>query len=301
MASASSVPVGLTEGAVRVQPVVLFTICDAYVRRNAGQRRVIGALLGAVSEGVVEVRSAYAVPFTDDQGSADGQVAVDHQHHATMLSLRRKADPRERMVGWFSSDADLAPSDALLHRFFASTADAGVSPVLLKVDASLGSGACSVAAYSSRPLTLGGAELAREFLRIGCEVAPAEPEQLAIADVAAEEAPAAAASTGPLAAPSRDPLGPTLEALGASLDEAIAALDAARAARADPAQPPAAWRVARDLAAAAAAVPHLAEADLKALLAREQRDLLVAVYFADLVKTHLAIADKLGTLQMPLL
>jgi hypothetical protein len=58
-------PVGATENSVRVHPVVLYTICDAYIRRNDGAERVIGTLLGAVGDGIVEIKSCYAVPHSE--------------------------------------------------------------------------------------------------------------------------------------------------------------------------------------------------------------------------------------------
>lgn len=36
-------PASLT---AKVHPLVLFNVCDSYIRRNEGQERVIGALLG---------------------------------------------------------------------------------------------------------------------------------------------------------------------------------------------------------------------------------------------------------------
>ena len=70
-------PVGNTAATVRVQPVVLFNVCDAYLRRNEGQERVIGTLLGVISEGVVDVRSCYAVPH--DESSE--RVGWKRHHH----------------------------------------------------------------------------------------------------------------------------------------------------------------------------------------------------------------------------
>jgi len=54
---------------VSVQPVVLLNICDSYIRRNDGQARVIGTLLGSITDGVVEIKNCYAVPHneTNDQ------------------------------------------------------------------------------------------------------------------------------------------------------------------------------------------------------------------------------------------
>lgn len=55
---------------VKVQPAVLLSICDAYVRRNSKHKRVVGTLLGYVGEGgVVEVKNCYAVPHNDHPDS----------------------------------------------------------------------------------------------------------------------------------------------------------------------------------------------------------------------------------------
>ena len=67
-----NLPVGPAGIAVSIQPAVLLNICDAYIRRNDGQARVIGTLLGAITDGVVDVRNCYAVPHneTNDQARA---------------------------------------------------------------------------------------------------------------------------------------------------------------------------------------------------------------------------------------
>ncbi|RWW50251.1 hypothetical protein BHE74_00043506 [Ensete ventricosum] len=49
----------------RLHPVVLFSICDCYVRRPDQADRVIGTLLGTVSGGVVEIKNSYAVPHNE--------------------------------------------------------------------------------------------------------------------------------------------------------------------------------------------------------------------------------------------
>jgi hypothetical protein len=59
-------PSGPTALVAKVHPVVLFNISDAYIRRNEGQERVIGTLLGTVSsDGTVEIKNSYAVPHKE--------------------------------------------------------------------------------------------------------------------------------------------------------------------------------------------------------------------------------------------
>lgn len=52
---------------VKVHPVVLFSIIDHYTRRNEGQDRVIGTLLGSVRDGEVEVRNCFPVPHNETE------------------------------------------------------------------------------------------------------------------------------------------------------------------------------------------------------------------------------------------
>lgn len=65
MASSLLLPCAGTSVSVKLHPVVLFAICDAYIRRGEKQERVIGTLLGVVSDNVVEVKSCYVVPHNE--------------------------------------------------------------------------------------------------------------------------------------------------------------------------------------------------------------------------------------------
>lgn len=50
----------------KVHPLVIFNICDCYVRRPDQADRVIGTLLGSVlPDGTVDIRNSYAVPHTE--------------------------------------------------------------------------------------------------------------------------------------------------------------------------------------------------------------------------------------------
>jgi len=57
---------------VQVHPVVLLSICDAYIRRNDKQERVIGTLLGSVADGLVSVQRCYVVPHNESADQASG-------------------------------------------------------------------------------------------------------------------------------------------------------------------------------------------------------------------------------------
>jgi hypothetical protein len=62
----------------KIHPLVIFNICDCYVRRPDQAERVIGTLLGSVlPDGTVDIRNSYAVPHNE---SADQVFYIFHIH-----------------------------------------------------------------------------------------------------------------------------------------------------------------------------------------------------------------------------
>lgn len=59
--------------------------------------------------------------------------------------------------------------------------------------------------------------------------------------------------------------------------------------------------IGRFLADSVSAVPHLSREELGQLCADNSQDMLLLLYLSSLVKTQLALADKLGTASLPLL
>lgn len=105
---------------VRVHPLVLFQVVDAFERRNVDSQRVIGTLLGkcnsghrligeifkrhtnffssntgSVEKGVVEVTNCFCVPHKehDDQVEAELSYALD------VYELNRRVNSSENIVG----------------------------------------------------------------------------------------------------------------------------------------------------------------------------------------------------------
>ena len=62
-------PLALTSTAgassAKINPLVLFTICDSYIRRNEGSDRIIGTLLGNITNGVANITNCYTVPHNE--------------------------------------------------------------------------------------------------------------------------------------------------------------------------------------------------------------------------------------------
>jgi hypothetical protein len=97
----------------------LLSILDHSMRGQTEQQRLIGTLLGTRSEdgSEVEIRSAYAVPHTENEE----QVEVDFLYQKQMLALHLRANPREQLVGWYATAAELNTFSALIQNFYAGS------------------------------------------------------------------------------------------------------------------------------------------------------------------------------------
>ncbi|KAL4290104.1 hypothetical protein GQ457_14G025270 [Hibiscus cannabinus] len=69
-------------------------------KRPDQAERVITTLLGSIlPDGTVDIRNSHAVPHTE---SAE-QVALDIEYHHNMLASHQKVNPKEVIVGWYST------------------------------------------------------------------------------------------------------------------------------------------------------------------------------------------------------
>lgn len=64
----------------------------------------------------VEVRNCFAIPHTE----SEEQVEVDVEYQKNMLALQLKANPREVLLGWYTTSLELNNFSALIQNFFAS-------------------------------------------------------------------------------------------------------------------------------------------------------------------------------------
>lgn len=147
-----------------------------------------------------------------------------------------------------------------------------------------------VRAYVSKTLTIGGKELAREFQEVHCEVNRIEAEKAA-GDL--------------LTAQTVDKLPGDLEGFSTSLDRLEATLAAAKsyvdAVISGQHGEQNNVAVGRALSEAVAAVPHFSAEEFQRLVKDNQNDVVLTLYLGNLIKAHISLADRLGTMQLPLL
>ncbi|RUS25913.1 JAB1/Mov34/MPN/PAD-1 ubiquitin protease-domain-containing protein [Jimgerdemannia flammicorona] len=164
-----------------VNPVVLFSILDHYLRRNENQDRVIGTLLGVRSEdsSEVEIRACFNVPHNETAES----VAVDMEHHRTMYELHHRVNPKEVIVGWYATGSNLNSYSALIQDFY-SRETTPFPAIHLTMDTTLtvaGRDGMGVKTYVSAPVGVSARAENCLFLPIPCEVKYFDAERSGLA------------------------------------------------------------------------------------------------------------------------
>ncbi|KAK9820279.1 hypothetical protein WJX72_008550 [[Myrmecia] bisecta] len=276
-----NLPIGATGISVKVQPGVLFSICDAYIRRSEGQDRVIGTLVGSIAEGVLEVKNCYAVPHKESYDT----VEMDIMHHKTLVDLHAKVNPKEVVVGWYSTGTGVSGSDALIQEFYSGEC---TNPVHLTVDTTLQNKQLSISAYVSRTLTLGKKALASEFLEVSCEVRTSEVEKVGVELLETEITDKIPTDIEGLHA-SFGRLQESLERTYNYVDDVVKGRRKADLA------------IGRYLADTVAAVPFISKEEFEQLFNDSAQDVMLIMYLSNLVQAQIALADKLGTAALPIL
>jgi len=173
---------------VVVHPLVLLSVLDHHTRRQEGQLRVIGTLLGRRDGDKVEVTNCFAVPHAE-RGS---EVAIGKDFNRQMLALHLRANKNETVVGWYATsfpeEAEegygqcIADTSTLIHEFYADECADTVmdAPVHLVVDTSLITDTIGVRAYMSSSITLMGEPLANMFHEVRLVLKSSESEKIVL-------------------------------------------------------------------------------------------------------------------------
>lgn len=267
---------------VRVHPVVLFQVVDAFERRNADSHRVIGTLLGSVDKGVVEVTNCFCVPHKehDDQVEAELSYALD------MYDLNRKVNANESVVGWWATGNEVTNHSSVIHEYYARECN---NPVHLTVDTSLQGGRMGLRAYVCIQLGVPGGKTGCMFTPIPVELTSYEPETfgLKLLQKTIGVSPAHRPKT---VAPMLD-LAQISEAstkLQSLLDLILKYVDDVIAHKVTPDN-----AVGRQLLDLIHSVPHMTHEQFTQMFNANVRDLLMVITLSQLIKTQLQLNEKL--------
>ncbi|KAB1993285.1 hypothetical protein ES319_D13G019700v1 [Gossypium barbadense] len=260
----------------KVHPLVIFNICDCYVRRPDQAERVIGTLLGSVlPDGTVDIRNSYAVPHTE---SAE-QVALDIEYHHNMVVSHQKVNPKEVIVGWYSTGLGVTGGSALIHDFYSREVP---NPVHLTVDTGFRNGEGTIKAYFSVNLALGDRQLAAQFQEIPLDLRMVEAERLGF-DI--------------LKTTAVDKLPNDLEGMEVTMQRLLALIDDVYKYVDDVVE----GRVAADnsigrfISDTVASLPKLSPSVFDKLVNDSLQDQLLLLYLSSITRTQLGLAEKLNT------
>ncbi|KII61008.1 26S proteasome non-ATPase regulatory subunit 7 A [Thelohanellus kitauei] len=103
---------------VIVHPTVFLEMLDHKWRIPVtdGSPRVIGALIGNVKNGVADVVSSFGVPYTEK--SEEGIWILDLDYADEMLEMYHKVNPKQTVVGWYQTGANIKYIDTEIHQRF---------------------------------------------------------------------------------------------------------------------------------------------------------------------------------------
>jgi len=276
----------------KVNPAVIFTILDHFSRRNEGQARVIGTLLGEENDGVVEIRNCFPVPHQETAEPVDGeiqyQVAVDMEFHRTMYELHRKVNTREVVVGWYATGCSITPHSALIHDLYGREI---ARPLHLCVGTGItaATGKMDVTAYTSVPVQLGAKQLGLRFVEVGYQMEVSTAEQIAM-DVL-KGANEKITGEGELSTMNAG----SIEGLEASIEKTQGLLEIVSQYIADVQSGKAQGNaeVGRLLSDTMAAVPTMKPGVFEKTFHNGLQDLLMVYYLAQMTRTQLALAERI--------
>ncbi|KAI8431884.1 hypothetical protein MSG28_004442 [Choristoneura fumiferana] len=284
---------------VKVHPVVLFQIVDAYERRNADSHRVIGTLLGTCDKGVVEVTNCFCVPHKEhaDQVEAELNYAMD------VYELNRRVNATENIVGWWATGNEVTNHSSVIHEYYSRECR---SPVHVTLDTSLQGARMGLRAYVCVALGVPRGKQGCMFTPIDVSLTSYEPEIVGLQLCQKTMGPAGR-SRQVQPAPDLALVAEAATKLSSLLDQkkqyliVLVVPDtlyegvSVRGGRAGGARGRR-QRDGRQLLQLAQAVPGLAADNFADAFANSVKDLLMVVTLAQLIKTQLQLNEKLTLL-----
>lgn len=103
------------EKTVVIAPLVLLSVLDHFKRTKIDSKeRVVGVLLGdnTKSEKIVQITNSYAVPFKENKSQTGSDIwFVNQQYIEEMITMTKKINAKERIVGWYHTGGKLRAND----------------------------------------------------------------------------------------------------------------------------------------------------------------------------------------------
>lgn len=164
---------------VVVHPLVLLSVVDHFNRMGkvGNMKRVVGVLLGANKQGVLDVSNSFAVPF-DEDAKEEKVWFLDHDYLENMYAMFKKVNAREKIVGWYHTGPKLHQNDQIINDLMRKYVS---NSVLVIIDAKPGDlGLPTEAYYSVEEVHDDGMPTCKTFEHLACEIGAEEAEEVGV-------------------------------------------------------------------------------------------------------------------------
>jgi len=272
---------------VTVHPSALFSILDHYLRTTTptSKQRVIGTLLGTRNDAnEIEVRTAFAVGHSE----AEEQIVVEGDYHKMVLELHQKVNPKEVVVGWYSTGGELDSVTALIHNFYAAETGTHQAIHVLVNTGVQKEGQPGVEAYVGAPVGVAPNQDNCAFIPVPCDLRFHDSERGAV-DLLSS------AKDGPVPAYATE-----LETLELALREVISMIDRVL----EYVQSVTSGKIQGDervgrqlLGTLSATIEGLEKSKLETLFNSHLQDTLMVSYITNLVRSQVEISSRLVLVQ----
>merc|ERR1712087_167845 len=271
-----------TKRDVVVHPIVLLSVVDHYNRVAKGTtKRVVGTLLGEVTDFQLHVTNCFAVPFEEDP--RDPQVwFLDHNFHENMFAMFKKVNTKERVVGWYSTGPKIKPSDLSIHELYRRYTP---EPVLVVMDVQPKDLELPMEAYYSVQEQTSDEVFKRTFLHVNSTVGAYEAEEVGVEHLL-RDIKNASAST--LAVRVGDKIG-ALKGLSLRLKEISAYLSQVVAGKL-----PVNQEIMQQLQEIFNLLPDQDSEELVRSFAMETNDMMLALYLGSILRSTIALHNLIN-------
>jgi len=266
---------------VEIQPVVIFSILDQYLRREKDSERVVGTLMGTIDDGTVSVNNCFTVPHTEGQ-----TVAFNLDIHRQRLKLHAQIYPEEQIVGWYSTykkDPTSIHNSNLLNDFYGR--EMNDVPTFLVVDPTMIGNELGIHCYYAHAIQFSDRVIQQQFRPLRHALKTFQAERLALERLVQDKESAAAGTViEPLS--DIDSLTRTLKELVEMLTTISAYLDSVTQGTTKGSS-----KIGRLIDDTLSMLP-LDPSQFQSLFTKGLQDILMVVYLANLTKTHLLLAQN---------
>ncbi|KAK9731215.1 JAB1/Mov34/MPN/PAD-1 ubiquitin protease [Popillia japonica] len=275
---------------VKVHPVVLFQIVDAYERRNAESYRVIGTLLGSADKGIVEVTNCFCVPHKEYQD----QVEAELSYAMDVYELNRRVNSNENIVGWWATGHEVTNHSSVIHEYYSRECN---NPVHLTLDTSLQGARMGLKAYVCVQLGVPTGKQGCMFTPVPVEISCYDPEVFGLQLCQKTMSSSARSAGGSGRSRTVHPMSDFVQVseagskMASLLDQVLAYVEDVLANRMT-----ANNAVGRSLLDLVNSVPHMSNEQFSEMFNSNVKDLLMVISLSQLLKTQLQLNEKLTLL-----